>query len=107
MHPPRRHGADAAADGETRHTSAMPPTPAGGMRRQRRHDRDRHAGHAEQVAAAARFRARQSAQRQDEQNPGDQIRGTSQMAFIGRSSLLLFLIHGEHALGDEEAARRC
>ena len=43
------------------------------MRRQRRHDRDRHADHAEQIAAPAGLRARQPAQRQDEQDAGDEI----------------------------------
>jgi hypothetical protein len=37
--------------------------------RQRRHDRDRHAGHAEEIALPARRRARQPAQRENEQTP--------------------------------------
>ena len=40
---------------------------------QRRDDGDRHADHAEIVALAAGLGARQPAQRQDEEHPGDEI----------------------------------
>src|SRR2546423_837169 len=43
------------------------------MRRERHDDRDRHADHAEQVALTARLRAGQPAQREDEQDAGDEI----------------------------------
>ena len=46
---------------------------------ERRHHRDRHADHAEQVAAPARFRARQAAQRQDEEHAGDEVEQCGQI----------------------------
>ena len=51
--------------------------PGGEARRrmsgERRRDRNRHADHAEQIAAPAGLGMRQAAQRQDEQDAGDQI----------------------------------
>ncbi len=52
-------------------TQAMPS--AGGWLAKRGDDRDRHAGHAEEIAAPARGRARQAAQRQDEQHTRHEI----------------------------------
>ena len=70
---PRDHGADAAAEGN----AADHKSPGDGigrrMRSQRGQRRNGHADHAELIAAPAGIRARQAAQRQDEQDAGDQI----------------------------------
>ena len=69
----RDDGADAAAEGN----AADHKSPGDGisrrMRPQRGQRRDGHADHAELIAAPAGIRARQAAQRQDEQDAGDQI----------------------------------
>ena len=54
-------------------TRIQAPAPAGGCAASVVSDRDHHADDAEHVAAAARFRARQPAQRQDEQDARDEI----------------------------------
>ena len=76
------------------------------MRRERGHDRDRHADHAEQIAAPAGLRIRQPAQRQDEQGAGDEIAKRGEIGAHDWSfrSLLLPLEHGQHALGHQKAA---
>ena len=51
---------------------------------------------------AASGRARQAAQRQDEQDAGDEVEEGCEIGVDIASALLL--VHGEHALGDEEAA---
>jgi hypothetical protein len=71
MHDAARIGADAAADGDAPITRSQLPTPGGD--RQRRHDGDRHADHAEEVALPLVSGMRQAAQRQDEQDAGDEV----------------------------------
>ena len=90
---------------------AMPPitsTQATGLGRRMRAERgehgDRHADHAEQVALPAGLRARQPAQRQDEQDAGDEIEQRGEIRRSLRVSLLFLLVHRQHALGDQEAA---
>ena len=71
--PPRGHGADAAADREPAHHQ-RPADRAGGRRgRERGDDGDRHAGHAEQIALPRGFGIGKPAQRQNEQDAGDEI----------------------------------
>ncbi len=87
-------------------TTSDPGADAGRrMRGERGDDRDRHADHAEQIAAPARLRAGQPAQRQDEQDAGDEI---EQRGEIGghrlRAPYFFLLVHRQHALGDQEAA---
>ena len=55
---------------------------------QRGDHRDRHADHAEQVAAAGGLRIGQAAQRQDEQDAGDEIAERGQVGDIGVVLLL-------------------
>ena len=98
---PRDDSADAAADGDAEHDEAE-RAPARRGDEQRRHDGDRHADHAEIVALPRCLRVRQAAQRQDEEDAGDEV---EQRGDVGVDHLLrLLLVHGEHALGDEEAA---
>ena len=69
---PRDHGAHAAADrdgDEDQHVAAARHA----LLQQRRHDGDRHADHAEAVALPRGDRAGKPAQRQDEQDAGDEI----------------------------------
>ncbi|MGB8609182.1 hypothetical protein, partial [Bradyrhizobium sp.] len=54
-------------------------------RRQRGHHRDRHAGHAEEVAPAARCRAGQPAQLQDEKDACDQIQQRGEIGVHART----------------------
>ena len=85
--------------------------------RQRRDDRHRHAGNAEQVAAARGQRMRQAFEREDEEDAGDEVeqgddvRRASRAPSSGRFACacllalrLLLLEHLEHPLGDEEPA---
>ena len=67
------HGADAAADSDAADHKSPGKRTRRRMRAERRQHGDGHADHAEQVAALARIRARQAAQRQNEQDAGDQI----------------------------------
>ena len=86
-----------------RPSTIRPKPPADGRgQRQRGDDGDGHADHAVDVALAAGGRMRQAAQRQDEQDAGDEIEEGSEVGV--QRSLLLLLVHGQHALGDEEAA---
>ena len=123
-HAPRDHGAGAAAGRDAEHRP--------GSRRRRRPAGARRAWSATAITMptmpnmlplAARFRARQPAQRQDEQHAGDEIEQAGQIgihagnsllattvAFAGgagaatSASFLLPLVHAEHALRDQEAA---
>ena len=72
-HAPRDHRAGAAADRHAQHDQSPSREIRRRVVRQRGDDRDRHAGHAQQIAAPAGLRIRQSAQRQDEQGAGDEI----------------------------------
>ena len=71
---------------------------------------DGHADHAEHVAAPRGLRARQPAQRQDEQHARDEIEQRDEIGLMvtlcaaSALRLLFLLVHAEHALGDEEAA---
>ena len=104
-HAARDHRADAAAEPEARDHQDPGAGAGRRMRGERGADRDHHAGDAEHVAAAARFRARQPAQRQDEQDAGDEIEQGCDIGVHGaRASLLFLLVHRQHALGDQEAA---
>ena len=78
-HPARDHRADRPANGDAEHDKQ--PGDAVGRRvaGERGSNRDRHAGHAEEIAAAARRRARQAAQRQDEQDPCDEVQNCRQI----------------------------
>ena len=69
--------ADAAADGDAEQDQQDAAADMPGCT-QRRQDGDRHAGHAEQVAAARGLGVGQAAQRQDEQDGGDQIQQRGQ-----------------------------
>ena len=67
-------GADRAADAKTQDDQECGETrPRLTQLRQGGGDGNRHAGHAVEVAAPRAFRARQTAQRQDEQHAGGQI----------------------------------
>ena len=71
LHARGERGADGAADREHRQEHAV----AGDAGPEhRRDDGDRHAGDAEQVAAARRLLRRQPAEAEDEEEPGDEIR---------------------------------
>ena len=72
-HPPRDHRADAAAEHDAAQHQAPGQPAFRRMRAERGQHGDGHADHAEIVAAPAGVRARQPAQRLDEQNAGDQI----------------------------------
>ena len=77
-HRGHRHAArDHRADAATQHQAADHQRPRRDadrrMRAERGQHRDGHAGDAEHVAAAAGFRARQPAQRHDEEHARDQI----------------------------------
>ena len=69
---------------------------------QRGRDSDAHADHAEQIALTRGGGRRQAAQRQHEEDAGDEIKNGCEIGAHVRSALLL--VHGQHALGDEEAA---
>ena len=78
-HAPRDHRADTAADGDAADNKRPGDGARRRMRAERGGDRDRHADHAELVAAPARFRTRQTAQRQDEQDAGNEIEKRDQV----------------------------
>ena len=65
-------------------------------------DGERHADHAVAVALPRGGGRRQAAQRQDEQDAGDEIEEGGEIGVHVASALLL--VHREHALGDEEPA---
>jgi hypothetical protein len=72
-HAPRDHRAGAPAQRQPEHHQRPGKEPGRPVRGERDHHRDQHADHAEDIAEAARFRVRQPAQRQDEQDAGDEI----------------------------------
>ena len=82
-------------------SAQAPSSAAGAVEGERRDDGDRHADHAEEVAAPASRRLRQAAQRQDEEHAGDEVEKVRERLADIASALLL--VHREHPLGDEEA----
>ena len=90
---PRDHRADAAADRDAEHDQ-QEPAPARRGEEQRRHHGDGHAGDAELVAAARAFRARQAAEREDEEDACDQIEDGSEIGAHGHSSTAVMVSAG-------------
>jgi hypothetical protein len=75
-------------------------------RSERRADGDGHADHAVLVALPAGFRAGEPAKGEDEEDAGGKIEQRRPGRVEGVHELVpLFLVHGEHALGDEEATK--
>ena len=94
--------ADAPADGDPENDEQPGERTRRRTNRQRRHNGDRHADHAEAVALTRGRRRRQSSQRQNEQNAGDEIEQSGEVGVHAASALLL--VHRQHALGDQKAA---
>ncbi len=79
-HPARDHRAHAAAEPHAENDQSPRADAGRRVRRKRGQHRNHHAGDAEHVAASARFRAGQSAQRQNEQDAGNQIKEALQIS---------------------------
>ena len=84
---PGDHRADTAADRQAEHDQEE-GAPARRGDEQRRDDGDRHAGDGEGVAPPRTLRVRQPAQRQDEEDAGDEVEKRGQ---VGRHELTLSL----------------
>ncbi len=99
-------GTDTATDGNTDDDQDR-AAEAWTRQQKRGDDGNRHTDHAVHIALTAGRRMRQAAQRQNEQHAGDEIKeGCEINAHNGSASLFFFfLVHGEHALGDREAAK--
>jgi len=83
-HPARNHHAPTLPPMATPSTTSTQPIPsAGGCAASVVATRDRHAAHAEEVAPAARCRAGEPAQRQDEQDARDKIKYCGEIGVHG------------------------
>ena len=98
-------GTDTATDGNTDDDQDQ-AAEAWTRQQKRGDDGNRHTDHAVHIALAAGCRMRQAAQCQNEQHARNEIKeGCEINAHNGSASLFFFLVHGEHALGDQEAAK--
>ena len=84
-------------------TTSAQPTEIGRRREgQRGQDGERHAGHAEEVALPRRGRMREPAQRQDEEDAGDEIEKDGDVCATSPQPFFLYI--ASMRCGDQEAA---
>ena len=91
LHGARAPDADAAADREAEHDQNPGEEAGGRTQGERRQDGDRHADHAEAVALAGSRRRRQAAQRENEQDAGDEIEEGGEVGAHLAASFFLYI----------------